>query len=141
MTSKEPKRKINHLLIKYIRDRAPRELHNDDIAEAFQLTREQVRNSMRQHMKAHPEDGIIEASPYVYTCVLNPPVSAQPLTAGGGWVASSSNLEIPSVSMRRGGINANDPVIVCDFVVVKRQNDVIVLQDTDDNSLWVARKL
>ena len=61
-----------------------------------------------------------------------------------GWVAPA--LEIPAVSIRRGGVVAgiethDDPVVVCDFVVVKRAKDLIVLEDTDDGSLWVARKL
>lgn len=54
------------------------------------------------------------------------------------------HLSMPSVSVRRGGVTfedtRNDPTVVCDFVIIKRTKDVVILQDTEDESLWIARR-
>lgn len=85
MTDKpKSKHRISHIIVKAIRDRAPNETYNDELARALKLTREQVRNSTRQLMRDHPEFGIRETSPYyyVYDATLVPtgsaPVSAVP---------------------------------------------------------------
>ena len=138
---KEPVyRKLSPGIIQFIRSRAPREVHNDDVATALGVTREQVRNSTRQMIKAHPEYGVTEVSPYVYT--WSSPASTSEVSATGGWVGPhpSLDLSIPAVSVRRGGVTAAAES-TCDFVLIKRSGDVIVLEDTDDHTLWVARKL
>lgn len=125
------KRKISPTLIKYVRDRAPREVHNDDIAEALDLTREQVRNSLRTVVKVHPEQGIVEPSPYVYTYAKP---STDPVV--------TTNYAIPAVNVTRGVMAyPTSQTETCDFTVVTRTKDVIILCDTEDESLWAARRI
>jgi hypothetical protein len=58
----------------------------------------------------------------------------------GGWCAPSQDeLGFPEVSVNRGGIKFGD-VITCSIKIVKRQENLLILED-DDSVLWAARRI
>ena len=161
----QPRKKISHVIVKAIRD-AGSEVFNDDLAKRTKLTREQVRNSVRQMMKDHPEYGIVETSPfyYVYDSTLTPagsrPASAVPHiptyeelgepTAGldrlfaqdravnpGKYPPITDPTQVKLAGVLRD-VAVNTPR--CDFHVVARKGDVVILVDEAD-ALWAAKKL
>jgi hypothetical protein len=83
------RRKLVHSVTKYIRDRYPRVLENDDIADALGLTREQVRNCVRNYMNREDTHDIVEDGPYRYVAVSPDaprtvtPISGGPVLNGG----------------------------------------------------------
>lgn len=142
----KPKTRISHIIIKAIRDRAPNDAFNDELAKTLNLTREQVRNSMRQVMRDHPEYGIQETMPYYY--VYDPtsvphPISAVPAPhiptyeeLGGTPTAE------PTLAMRvhAASVAAVTGTSICEFTVVTRRGDVVILAD-EHSALWAAKKL
>lgn len=89
----------------YIRARAPRGIHNDDIAKALDLTRQQVRACVTKFVNRHPEGGIVESRPWVYTYTDNPG-AVPPANAAASIAAATHHREdeLPVVSIRKGGI-------------------------------------
>lgn len=116
-----PRKKISHIIVKAIRDHGG-EIFNDDLAKRTKLTREQVRNSVRQLMRDHPEYGVVETSPYyyVYDSALTPAVG-----------------EYDPVAQY---LTATKTMQACEFSVVTRKGDVVILADEND-ALWAAKKL
>lgn len=125
MTAHTTRRKIVHIVTKYVRDRYPRVLENDDVAEALGLTREQVRNCIRGYMVAH--DDIVEDGPYRYVAVspnkmhaaINRPISGAPTNG----IINVSSGEAPQFR----------------FLLVVQDGEVL-LQDQDRN-VWRATLL
>jgi len=172
-----PRKKISHIIVKAIRD-AGSEVFNDDLAKRVKLTREQVRNSVRQMMKDHPEYGIVETSPYyyVYDSTLTPagsrPASAAPhiptydelvnqhtifaddRPAPRGYSATMDQIfaadraanpgKYPATQGHVAGVladvAANTAREHCEFTVVTRHGDVVILSD-EHSALWAAKKL
>lgn len=155
-------RNIWHDVTGYVRERAPREIHNDDVATALGLSRKQVRSCMTKRMKDHPEDGFVESRPWVYTHVESP---AKPHFAGGaddpvaaafaadrevnpGKYAdpprTDARPELPAVGVRRGGVRwptAEDITEAARWELLRFiADDDALLLDTDAN-VWRARRL
>lgn len=168
MTDKtRPKTRISHIIVKAIRDREGREVFNDDLAKTTKLTREQVRNSIRQLMRDHPEYGIRETSPYYY--VYDPnlvPAGSAPTSAvphiptyeelGDGalqglGLGSQLDRALPADRAVNPGkyppatapatveVLSDVRGAVSDFVVVAEQRDVIILSGR--GHLWAAKQL
>lgn len=143
-----PRKKISHILVKYVRDRAPREIFNDDIATGLDLSSTAVRNSLRTVVKDHPEFGIIEVSPYVYTYVAHEPVhtliSAPPAQRRFADQPVSAAPLMHSTAGRNTGdedIRPSQQDGVELFTVWKRLPSGDVLLNDDDHRLWVATLL
>jgi hypothetical protein len=144
------KKKIIHLIVKHIKDRAPREIFNDDIAKALDLDPRAVRNSIRNWIRDHADAGIEETSPYYYTGV-DPsirPVSAQPaLERDRAAVRQLNNLvdtmkrpdpqgDIIPTYAELTGLGET-------WTLFKRlpSGDVLLHDDAVTPSLWVGTKL
>ena len=120
-----PRRKIVHIVTKHIRDRYPRVLENDDVAEALGLTREQVRNCVRTYMTAHTD--IVEDGPYRY--VATSPNDRPTHAAVSG---------VPYASAPAPTIDHN---VGCDFKLVRPLDDDHALLAGPQESVWLAERI
>lgn len=121
------RRKLVHIVTKYVRDRYPRVVENDDIAQALGLTREQVRNSIRNYMNAQgSESDIVEDGSYRYVAVSpNESHAAAKPTSG----APTNHI-----------VNVGDgPAPNFRYLLTVGDGEVLLQDDVKD--VWSARKL
>lgn len=128
-------RKLSPDIVAHICERAPRYVHNDDIATALGVTREQVRNSTRQLMKAHPEYGVTEVSPYVYA--WSPPVEPATVTTLNAQ-DDEKQVSLEQMTARRPPTELTLRVLAA--VPTKGEAVTLILEDASDE-LWIARKI
>jgi hypothetical protein len=122
------RRKLVHIVTKYIRDRYPRVLENDDIAEALGLTHAQVRNCVRNYIARPDVHDIIEDGPYRYVAVSPNDVHLPHPVSGGPATHSLDG----TILVNAGASDA--PVFR--FLLVVSDGEVL-LQDQDKN-VWKA---
>ena len=118
-------------ITKYIRDRYPRVLENDDIADALGLERHQVRNSIRNYMNEHPGE-FVEDGPYRYVAVT--PNNHHTAPVSGAPVATTPAF----VHGLRQAMNDDDAPTFRFLTIV--QDGAVLLQDQDKN-VWKATLL
>jgi len=122
------RRKIVNHITKYIRDRYPRVLENDDIAEALGLERHQVRNSIRNYMNEHPGE-FVEDGPYRYAAVSPNTGHAVAPTSGGPVLNGGVDLR-----------TLNDgPTPTFRYLTTLGAGDVLLQDDAKD--VWQATRL
>lgn len=111
-------------------------LHVDRIAKTLRQDPARVRDSLTGFVRNHPGEGVEKVTVGVFRWVDAPevtqPVSAQP---------SLPLDELLDASVVRYGDPHGDLQVICDFVIVKQTDELVILEQTDDHSLWVARKL
>jgi hypothetical protein len=162
--------KIAPLIVKFLRDAEGKTVYNDVIASKLKLTRGQVRNSVRQMIRDHPEFGVMETSPYYYVWRDGETVPTAGLapTSGvphiptyeelGGEPAAGLDrifaqdrvanpgkyppVTEPTLAMRvhAASVGAVTGTSACEFTVVTRRGDVVILSD-EYSALWAAKKL
>jgi hypothetical protein len=122
------RKKLVHTVTKYIRDRYPRVLENDDIAEALGLTREQVRNCVRNYMNREDTHDILEDGPYRYVAVSPNETHVAPVS--GGPVLNGS------VDLRTRG---DGPTPTFRYLTTLGDGSVLLQDDAKD--VWQATRL
>lgn len=124
------RKKIVHIVTKYIRDRYPRVVENDDIADALGLRREQVRNSIRNYMNEHGEaGGIVEDGPYRYVAT-SPNASA----------LNPHESPVSGVPQPPAAVVANG-VVGCDFKPVRVIDEEHVVLTGPQETVWLAERI
>lgn len=117
-----PRRKLVHLVLKYVEDRAPREIFNDDLASGLGITREQARSCVNNYLRAHGDDAeIAETRPwyYVWNGARATPVSGVP--------------QSPAAAL--------NGAVGCDFKLVRAVDDDHAVLTGPEASVWLAERV
>jgi len=138
------RKKFVHTVTKYIRDRYPRVLENDDIANALGLTREQVRNSVRNYINREDTHDIIEDGPYRYVATSPNDTPVHPVS-GAGMVdlgrVDPSRIRNAAAYGLDGTllVNGDGPPPTFRYLTTLGAGEVLLQDDVKD--VWQARKL
>lgn len=129
------RRRIIQDITLHIRRAYPRQVLNDDIAQALGLESVQVRKAVKNFMATYPQGGITEVAPYVY--VATESAADHGATAQAAVAARVSTSAVPLV--RATATRPTGTVMEFRFVA-EDASGTVILQD-QNRDLWRASRL